>query len=79
MTINPLDPTHIEVQLISDLRELVLRRLHDDPQQVDLLAQRLDVSEASIRSLMTKPRWDSDLALRAAALLRLDVHVASGR
>ncbi len=64
--------------LRSALRQILVDHMKKDPAAVTRLAASWDVPEASVRKMLQRDRWDLPLAIEAADLLGVDLHVTAG-
>lgn len=64
-------------QVGASIRSAVVRRLDERPESVGELAAGLEVSVDTVHQLMKAPRWDLSLALSAADLLQMRLHVTA--
>ncbi|WP_370894206.1 hypothetical protein [Janibacter sp. GXQ6167] len=64
-------------QLGDSIRSAVIKRLDENPESIDELADGLNVSSGAVHRMMEAPRWDLSLALSAADHLRMRLHVSA--
>lgn len=66
-----------QARLERDIRAAVIRHIESHPTAKTTLATRLQLPLESIERLLTRTRWDLPVAMSAADLLGVTIHVSS--